>query len=773
MGELNVLNEQGPRHVASQPILLALGFVILVIISAASIWLVFRSQSDSQLVVHTVDVQNKLARIEVMIRGAEDRQRGFLLTGQSEYLDLFNGFVEAVKSEYSALKSELADNPPLLEELAAIEPLIDEKFDRLSQTIQHYKNGDSVDAMQMVRSGEGPGLMENIHTGIERMTSEEQRLLQIRSSDSKRTNFGLLAITLFGTALIIGLAMVSVATVRRSNREREAALLSLRVTNVGLEAAVSERTSHLDQAYGEIQRTVTVLHNTIASMTDAVLVVDEGPRIVISNPAAERLFGPSAEVGSAVLAEDGHATYKCLDADGTPLSRDDIPVVRAARGESVDNVEIIVRRPVAPKVVHLVANGRPLRDATGAVIGAVMVYHDVTQAVEIERQLRQSQKMDAIGQLTGGVAHDFNNILTVITGTIDILANAVRHDPTLAAIAKMIDEAAERAAELTRRLLAFSRRQPLQPRATDINALIVDSARLLRPAVGEPIEVALELETEAWPALVDPNQLTTALLNLAFNARDAMPNGGKLTLETSNVVLDGDYARIHDGVAPGHYTLIVVGDTGSGIPEAIRDKVFEPFFTTKEVGRGTGLGLSMVYGFVKQSGGHISLNSERGVGTSINIYLPRACEQTERPSEALPVAPLQGGAETILVTEDDAMVRTHVVAQLTSLGYKTLAAANAAQALAILDHGEPIDLLFTDVVMPGEMNGRELAEEVLRRRPSARVLFTSGYTEKVLTHHGQLDPGLQLLAKPYRKADLARMIRIALSARTTLSEKVA
>jgi len=772
MGELNLPNEQGLRRGASQPILLALGFVILVIISAASIWLVFRSQSDSQLVVHTVDVQNKLARIEVMIRGAEDRQRGYLLTGQSEYLDPFNEFVDAVKADVSALKSEIADNAEL-EELAAIEPLIDQKFRRLSQTIERYKNGDRVDAMEMVRSGEGPGLMEKIHAGIERMTDAEQNLLQIRSSDSKRTNFGLLAITLFGTALIIGLATVSVATVRRSNREREAALASLQLTNAGLEAAVSERTSHLHQAYGEIQRTVTVLHNTIASMTDAVLVVDEVPRIVISNPAAERLFGPSAEVGSAVAADDGHATYRCLDADGTPLSKDEIPVVRAARGESVDNVQIIVRRPVAPKMVHLVANGRPLRDASGAVIGAVMVYHDVTQAVEIERQLRQSQKMDAIGQLTGGVAHDFNNILTVITGTIDILANAVKHDPTLAAIAKMIDEAAERAAELTRRLLAFSRRQPLQPRATDINALIVDSARLLRPAVGEPIEVALALEPEAWPALVDPNQLTTALLNLAFNARDAMPNGGKLTLETSNVVLDGDYARVHDGVAPGHYTLIVVNDTGSGIPEAIRDKVFEPFFTTKEVGRGTGLGLSMVYGFVKQSGGHITLSSERGVGTSINIYLPRACEQTERPSESLPVAPLQGGTETILVTEDDAMVRTHVVAQLSGLGYKTLAAANAAQALAILDQGEHIDLLFTDVVMPGEMNGRELADEVLRRRPTTRVLYTSGYTEKVLSRNGQLDPGLQLLAKPYRKGDLARMVRIALSARTTVSEKVA
>jgi signal transduction histidine kinase/CHASE3 domain sensor protein/ActR/RegA family two-component response regulator len=773
MGEPTVPYEQGPRHGASQPVLLAIGFVILSIISAASIWLVFRSQSDALLVARAVDVQNKLVGIEAMLRGAEDRQRGYLLTGQSEYLDSFNRFVEAVSAESLALKVQIADNPQQIEKLAAIERLIAEKFDHLRQTIEHYKSGDGTVAMEMVRSGEGPGLMEDIHAAIERISAAERHLLQIRSSDSKRTTFGLLAITLFGTALIIGLATVSVATVRRSNRERETALRSLQVTNAGLEAAVSERTAHLNRAYGEIQRTVTVLHNTIASMADAVMVVDEGPRIVISNPAAERLFGPNAEVGSAVASDEWHATYKCFNPDGTPLSKDDVPVVRAARGESVDNVEIIVRRPETPKNLHLVANGRPLRDACGAVIGAVMVYHDVTQAIETERQLRQSQKMDAIGQLTGGVAHDFNNILTVITGTIDILANAVSHDPTLAAIARMIDEAAERAAELTRRLLAFSRRQPLQPRVTDINGLIIDSARLLRPAVGEPIEITLDLEPEAWPALVDPNQLTTALLNLAFNARDAMPNGGKLTLETSNVVLDGDYARVHDGVVAGHYTLIVVSDTGSGIPEAIRDKVFEPFFTTKGVGRGTGLGLSMVYGFVKQSGGHINLYSERGVGTSINIYLPRACEQSERSSESPSVAPLQGGTETILVTEDDAMVRAHVIAQLTGLGYKTLAASNASQALAILDQGEPFDLLFTDVVMPGEMNGRELADEVLRRRPAARVLFTSGYTEKVLIHNGRLEPGLQLLAKPYRKADLARMVRIALSASTPVSEKVA
>jgi nitrogen-specific signal transduction histidine kinase len=390
---------------------------------------------------------------------------------------------------------------------------------------------------------------------------------------------------------------------------------------------------------------------------------------------------------------------------------------------------------------------------------------DMTERMKLEQELRQSQKMDAIGQLTGGVAHDFNNILTVITGTIDILAAGVADRPQLAAITRMIDDAATRGAELTRQLLAFARRQPLQPRATDINALVLESTKLLRPTLGQNIEIEPMLEDDAWRALVDPTQLGLALLNLAVNARDAMPNGGKLTLETGNVVLDESYARANPDAQAGPYVMIAVSDTGTGIPHELRDKVFEPFFTTKDVGKGTGLGLSMVYGFVKQSGGHVKIYSEVGHGTAVKLYLPRT---TEQPDElvSVPTTPPIGGTETILVVEDDALVRDYVVSQLHGLGYTALAAADAKAALAIAQRAADIDLLFTDVIMPGAMNGRELAQELVLRRPGIKILFTSGYTEDAIVHHGRLDPGVALLNKPYRKTDLARKIREVLDAPT-------
>jgi CheY-like chemotaxis protein len=325
----------------------------------------------------------------------------------------------------------------------------------------------------------------------------------------------------------------------------------------------------------------------------------------------------------------------------------------------------------------------------------------------------------------------------------------------------MIDEAAARGAELTQRLLAFARRQPLQPRTTDINTLIVEAAKLLRPTLGEHVEIESAFEEDAWPALVDPSQLANALINLALNARDAMPDGGKLVLETGNVQLDESYARMHDEVIPGPYVMMAVSDTGHGIPAAIRDKVFDPFFTTKGTGKGTGLGLSMVYGFVKQSNGHIKIYSEEGHGTTIKIYLPRAGTQADAVA-AQAAGALEGGSETILVVEDDPLVRTYVATQLNSLGYTTLTAANANEALAYVDGAARFDLLFTDVIMPGSINGRQLADEAKRRRPSLKVLYTSGYTENAIVHHGRLDPGVLLLAKPYRKADLARMVRVAL-----------
>ncbi|MFN5718663.1 MAG: ATP-binding protein [Bradyrhizobium sp.] len=384
------------------------------------------------------------------------------------------------------------------------------------------------------------------------------------------------------------------------------------------------------------------------------------------------------------------------------------------------------------------------------------------EQLEAEQKLRQVQKMEAVGHLTGGIAHDFNNILTVITGLIDILAEAVEHDAALSSVTKMISDAAFRGAEVTKHLLAFSRQQPLQPREADLNTLVQDTARLLRPSLGEQIEIDTALEPDAWPAFIDPNHMATALLNLAVNARDAMPDGGKLMLETSNVILDEVYAAANPDVRAGEYVMVAVSDTGGGIPAAIRDKVFEPFFTTKDTGKGTGLGLSMVYGFIKQSDGHLKIYSEEGHGTSIKLYLPRSMGDMV-DVEPPPAVDTRGGHESILVVEDDPLVRNYVSAQLEQLGYRTMVTANGPEALAAVEKGFVCDVLFTDVIMSGGMNGRQVADAVTAKLPSVRVLFTSGYTEDAIIHHGRLDPDVTLLPKPYRKADLARMIRQVLT----------
>ncbi len=516
----------------------------------------------------------------------------------------------------------------------------------------------------------------------------------------------------------------------------------------------------LERESNERRRIAEVLHNTITSMADAVVVADERANVLLSNPAAERLLS----IATGMTLEEWSGQNEVFMPDGvTTMPSARRPLTRALHGEIFENYETVVRHRAGGNSRTFIAQGGPIRGGAQEVPSALVVFRDVTDAKETERQLLQSQKMEALGQLTGGIAHDFNNILTVITGTIDILHEGVADRPELASIAEMIDDAAARGAELTQHLVAFSRRQPLQPRETDVNEILVEAGRLLRPTLGESIEIEAILDDEVVPALIDPSQLTTALLNLAINSRDAMPQGGKLLIETKIAVLDDTYAGMNAEVQPGPYVMIAVSDTGTGIPAAILDRVFEPFFTTKEPGKGTGLGLSMVYGFVKQSGGHIKIYSEEGQGTTIRIYFPRAAGSPQQAYDSLPTAPIQGGGETILIVEDDLPVRHYVVARLQALGYTALAATNATEAIAILEGPARIDLLFTDVVMPGPMNGRQLADVALQRRPKLRVLFTSGYTENAIVHHGRLDPGVLLLAKPYRKSDLARMVRAALA----------
>ena len=412
---------------------------------------------------------------------------------------------------------------------------------------------------------------------------------------------------------------------------------------------------------------------------------------------------------------------------------------------------------------YVSVNGRPVFAADGRFMGYRGTAADLTKQHEAEERLRQSEKMDAIGKLTGGVAHDFNNVLTVITGTIEILREGMADRPQLAAIAQLIDDAATRGAEITSQLLTFARRQPLEPSEINVNGMVADTAKLLKPTLGEHVEIALALADNAWSALADPSQLSAAIVNLAVNARDAMPGGGKLTFGTANVVR-GEADATDDGEAKrGEFVKITVTDTGHGIPAEIQDRVFEPFFTTKEMGRGTGLGLSMVYGFAKQSGGTVELESEEGRGTVFSLYLPRSAGQAPVKAEPVHALGTPRGHETILVVEDDPLVQGYVIAQLGSLGYRTLVASDGVTALALVDQGVAFDLLFTDVIMPGGMNGRKLAEAVLLRRAGIKVLYTSGYTDNAIVHDGHLDPGVALLRKPYRKSDLAQKIREVLA----------
>jgi signal transduction histidine kinase len=378
-----------------------------------------------------------------------------------------------------------------------------------------------------------------------------------------------------------------------------------------------------------------------------------------------------------------------------------------------------------------------------------------------EERLRQAQKMEVVGQLAGGVAHDFNNLLAIIYGNLDLLDEALADRPDLRQIVQNTMNAASRGASLTHQLLAYSRLQPLDPRVLDVGKLVVDMTKLLQRTLGETIEIQTEVADNLWKTLIDPNQLENALLNLSVNARDAMPNGGKLTIEAQNAILDAAYAEEHLEVTPGRYVMLAVTDTGIGMSREVAQRALEPFFTTKPTGQGTGLGLSMVYGFVKQSKGHIKIYSEEGHGTSVKLYLPVAVtdEEDSRISSDRNELPAAKPGEVVLVVEDDSMVLRLAVQLLTGLGYQTLEARDGPEAIAMLERSGRIDLLFTDVVLPKGMNGTALARTAQSRRPQLKVLYMSGYTANAIIHHGVLDKGVHLLPKPFRKVELARKVR--------------
>jgi len=394
------------------------------------------------------------------------------------------------------------------------------------------------------------------------------------------------------------------------------------------------------------------------------------------------------------------------------------------------------------------------------------LYAEINRRSAAEDALRQSQKLDAIGHLTGGVAHDFNNLLTIIIGNLEAAQRQLDRwtDGAQIKLARRLDNAmhgAERAATLTKRLLAFSRQQPLNPALLDVNRVLNGLSDFLRRALGEDVSLEIVGSGGVWPVEADAAELEAAILNLAVNARDAMPEGGKLTIEASNSYLDDGYCRRHADVRPGQYVQIAVTDTGSGMAKDVIDRAFEPFFTTKESGQGTGLGLSQVYGFVKQSGGHVKIYSEAGEGTTVKIYLPRFFGKASAGEQAAGAPSRSRSGESVLVVEDDDDVRTYVVETLAALGYRVLEAAEANNALRLLDQDPCVQLLLTDVVMPG-LNGRKLAEEARLRRPNLKILYMTGYSRNAIVHQGRLDIGVDLLQKPITSEQLAAAVRKAL-----------
>lgn len=418
----------------------------------------------------------------------------------------------------------------------------------------------------------------------------------------------------------------------------------------------------------------------------------------------------------------------------------------------------IVRRDGTERIIRSIAELRPDEEGRGPLL--VGTAQDHTEARQLEEQLQQAQKMEAVGQLTGGIAHDFNNLLTIILGNLQLVNQSSTQDESLQACVRAALEAGFRGAELTKRLLAFSRQQRLEPQVTDIDTLVTELGPLLRTTLSENITLTINLVGERWLTEVDPSQMESSLVNLVVNAQDAMPNGGTLAIKTANVVLDKAHAGGHGDVPPGEYVKVSVSDTGAGIPEEVLARVFEPFFSTKDVGKGTGLGLSMVYGFVMQSKGYIDIWSEEGHGTTLEIYLPRS--QSATATTAATSSRNNGiltGQETILVVEDQAAVRDVVTIMLRNLGYRVLEAGTGPEALALLDKSDDIDLLFTDVVMPGGMTGMELVSQARQRHPDLKVLYTTGFSRTTVLEQGAQQSGELMLNKPYRKEELAAAVR--------------
>jgi len=679
---------------------------------------------------HTNDVLLTIKDLSIALQEAETGQRGFLLTGRDAYLAPYNQSLAHVTQYAGQLQRLTASDPLEQKRISAIDPILQRKLAELAETIAVRRVAGFDAARAIVDTDKGQDYRQQILSTLHDMTLYESDLLSQRQIAAGRHAMWVRWITL-GALGFSALALVWAARM--------------------LNTAWAQSTNHATE-----QRAVALqLRSTLDSLTQGVGVFSAEFTLLNWNVGFQDLLGlPKA------LAREG-IPYMAIveflaETEGDLLETDEqLRVKRSRRNEVVtfertrtNGQQIEIRRS-------------PVADG-----GFVLTISDMTKRAQAEGVLRESQKMQAIGQLTGGIAHDFNNLLTVILGNIALVRSRLDEQPKLQEKMERAAWAAQRGATLTQHLLAFARKQPLSPKPIDLSVGLPDLIPLLSRTLGEHIDVRYVDRAGLWPAMADGAQLENAVLNLALNARDAMPGGGRLTIETANVVLDNDYAARHSEVISGDYAMVAVSDTGHGMTPEIQARVFEPFFTTKAEGRGTGLGLAMVFGFVKQSGGHVKIYSEVGEGTTVRIYLPRAANVTQ--VVAAPTGEpliLARGSATILVVEDEEDVRQITVEILRDFGYRVLEAATGEDGLRVLGaQVSEIDLLLTDVVLPGALRGRDLAERLSGMRPEVPVLYMSGYTENSIVHHGRLDEGVNLIGKPFNREQLARRVAELLDA---------
>ncbi len=698
-------------------------FLMLAVMTLLSVRFAMDERAEQVWVIHTYQV---IARLQSLLSDAQDAetgQRGYLITGQDRFLAPYRSGLAHARRDIAVFRHLTRDNPAQQVRAGKLSALMEARFRALAAALAYAKPEAMASPSMLAAMNEGRARMDGLRAELAAGVAEENRLLDLRITSRHRVERSEVAATGIAALLALCVLLGAAFLLVRSNRR-------------------------LIESEQKLENESAILQTTLDNIQDGIAMFASDGELCVYNGNFFRFFDlPPA------LAQKGTRVADLQQADRARAH----PVLEDVIGDIADPKPLFRRALV---------NGRQLEIYIAPVPtgGCVIACADVTERVQAEQTSRQAQKMEAIGHLTGGVAHDFNNLLQIIGANLDQTARAVGANPKEAERVQNALHAVARGARLTAQLLAFARRQTLDPRSTNVGRVIQDMTDLLRRTLGERIEVECVVAGGLWNTLIDPSQVENAILNLAINARDAMPDGGKLTLEVANAFLDDAYAAQHAEVSAGQYVMVAVSDTGSGMPPEVVARVFEPFFTTKPEGRGTGLGLSQVYGFVKQSGGHIKIYSEPGQGTTVKLYLPR----TRKPQEAVgPVAGgvVEGGAECVLVVEDDEAVRAAAVDSLTELGYSVLKAENAEQALTILASGAAVDLLFTDVVMPGPIHTRELARRAQELRPNIVVLYTSGYTQNAIVHNGKLDDDVFLLSKPYRRDELARKLRSLLDGR--------